>query len=262
MRTITHTTTGPVQFTLTVDAAVVEVIAEDRDTTTVTLEPLTSGDQDAARLIEDTSHTSDGDRFTVRVPRRKASTGVPVGVTRRGSVVSVVGNYGVVTGSVTGVTIVNGQVIAGAGAVVSDTAGEGLRITVRVPAGSSAALSGPSVDLRTRGRLDRVAADTHSGDLRVAHARDAELVTKSGDVHIGRAATVRARSMAGDIEVTELAGNAALTSMSGDITVHAVTDCAVTAHTMSGDVDLSAPRGIEIDADTRTMSGRTRNHRR
>jgi hypothetical protein len=268
MRTITHTSPGPVHFSLAVDVAEVDVVAEQRDTATVTLAPVDPSDQDAARLIESATHTSDGKDFTVRVPRPAGGNGGSTTVVRSGRGVHVTSQ--VVTGNVTGVvmvggnvygsTIVNGQVISGAGTVV--IGGSGLRVTVRIPLGSSVTLTGQSPNLTAEGRLNRVEAETVSGDLDVASAITVQARSTSGDVHIGACPAVSARTVSGDVVVRELNGTAAVKTVSGDVQVHAVADSIVTARSVSGDVDLTAPKGVDIDADTSTVSGRVRNRRR
>lgn len=259
MRTISHAAPGPVRFELTVDNATVEVIADQRDDAIVTLEPVTATDRATVDLIERTTSEADGARLAVRVPRASGThAGVTTVISGNGAV-SVSARH--VIGSLTGVTIVNGQVITAPGTVVIGGTG-GMRITVRLPEGSSVALSGSAPDLTTRGQLASVTTDIVSGDVQVAHAHRVGLRTTSGDVRIGSSSDVTVRSVSGDVVVRELAGRAVVTTVSGDIALHAVTPSTVTAQSVSGDLNLSAPHGVEIDADTRTVSGRTRNHRR
>lgn len=258
MRTITHTAPAPVRVDLTVDIATVEVIAEPREDATVTLEPVTATDHETLDLIERTTYEADGPRLAVRVPR-PAGTGTGATTVIRNGTVSVSARH--VSGNLTGATIVNGQIITGPGTVVIGSTG-GMRITVRLPEHSSIALSGNAPDLTTRGPLSGVDTQIVSGDVHVDHAKRVGLRTTSGDVRVGRSDDVNVRSVSGDVTVHQLAGRAVVATVSGDISIHAVSSSTVTAKSVSGDLDLSAPQGVEIETDTRTVSGNTRNHRR
>ena len=267
MRTITHTSPGPVDFSLDVDVADVVVHVGEYEVAVVVLEPVDPADEDTARLIEQTTHTSNGRVFTVRVPRPAGGHGGTTVVQRGPGHVSVVGQ--VVTGSVVGLvlggdahgsTIVNGQVISGSGTTFVGS--RGMRITVHLPVGSSLSLAGQSPDLTTYGPLRRVDAKTVSGRLDVAEAAIAQLASMSGGVRVRACPDVHAETMSGSVVVQELAGRAIVSTMSGDVRIHAVADSTVSARTMSGDIDLTAPAGVEIGTETRTMSGRVRNRRR
>ncbi|GAA3554391.1 hypothetical protein GCM10022222_42560 [Amycolatopsis ultiminotia] len=266
-RIATHIGQGLVELDLSVDVATVEISAsEDYTTARVSLTPAVPGDKEAARLIEAATTESRGDRFTVTVPGSQGAGGATVFRGKGNVVVS----SGTVTGEVVGlvlggvnhgVTIVNGEVISGSGTTVLGTAGGGLHLFATVPAGSRIVLTGTAPNLTTRGQLDRVEAETISGDLSIAAADAVDLQTTSGVVQIGACGDVRADSVSGTVRVRELRGAASVRTTSGRIAVTAYTDSTVTAETVSGDIDLSAPRGVEIDARTRSVSGRTSNRR-
>ncbi|WAL65595.1 DUF4097 family beta strand repeat-containing protein [Amycolatopsis cynarae] len=264
MRTLTHTSSGPVQAMVEADSAVtVEVHAEERHTAEVTLEPVDPRDAETARLIENATAESRGKRFVVRVPRNGAG-GNSMTVIRSGG--SVIVSGGTVTGSVTGmvigsgVTIVNGQVIGGQGTTIIN-GGRGMRVIVRLPLGSEIEVATQSGDVTTHGPLPRVETSSVSGDVRIERAEVAEVRTTSGDVRIASADAVRVNAVSGDVTVRALAGRAEVRTVSGDITVHAVRASIVRAAAVSGDVTVTADAGVEVDADTRTVSGRTRNRR-
>lgn len=254
MRTITHTTAGPAVLELNVPSATVAVHCEDRNDSVVMLEAVDAGDREAARLIENTTATSDGDRFVVRVPRPSGTT-----VGGAGSVFVTSNGNVIVSGGATGVTIVNGRVITGNAAVVYT---RGLRITARVPTGSTIVADGQTTDITVHGPARQVKATTVSGDVDVSAAGTVRARSTSGDLRIGDANDVVAQMVSGDVRVRRLAGHANIHTVSGDITVHAVDESRVFAKAVSGDIDITADPGVEVDADTRTVSGRTRNSRR
>ncbi|MFF0145986.1 hypothetical protein ATK36_0473 [Amycolatopsis sulphurea] len=267
-RTETHPAPGPIELAVSADVATVEVhAAEDHRTARVVLAPAVPGDAGAARLIEATSIESRGDRLTVTIPRTPGGGGSTTVVRGSGNVVI---SGGVLTGEVVGLvlggaqdgaTIVNGQVITGSGTTVIGSADGGVRVVATVPPGSRVTLTGQAPALTTTGPLARVESDTISGRVDIAAAEVVSARTTSGAIRIGACGEVRARSVSGAVRIRELAGTATVKTTSGAATVTAVADSAVTAQTVSGDIDLSAPRGVEIDASTRSVSGRTSNRR-
>lgn len=267
MRTITHTHSGQTRFELTVDAGTVGVFAEDRDTATVTLEPIRPGDREAARLVEGATVTSDGVYFSVQVPSGGGASGSGTTVVQRGSG-TVFMSGGTVTGSITGlvlgagnVTIVNGQVISGHGTTIVQGSA-GIRAVVRLPLGSAASIRTQSAEIATNGPLSSVDTETISGDALIGWADTVSAHTTSGDVHVNVAGQMSARTVSGDVTVRALGGNARVRTVSGDIEAHAVRDCTVTTQSVSGDITVTAEPGVQVETDTRTVSGRTRNRNR
>ncbi|MFE3175554.1 DUF4097 family beta strand repeat-containing protein [Amycolatopsis sp. NPDC059090] len=265
--TITHATPGPVELALAADVATVVVNASpDYAFAQVTLNPEREGDDEATRLVQAATMESRGDRLTVTVPRSHSSGGTTVVRNHYGNVTvagdMVVGSVvGMVIGGVNhGVTIVNDQFIDGSGTIVIGGGG-GVRIHATVPAGSTVTLTGRSPNLTARGELAWVEAETVSGDLDVSAASAVDLRTTSGDIDTDACGTVRAKTVSGDVKVRNLDGSAHVRTVSGDVAIRAVADSTVTAQTVSGDIDLAAPRGVEIDASTRSVSGRTSNRR-
>lgn len=257
MRTLTHSGSGPVHFDLEADTVtVIEVYAEKRRTAEVRLEPVDSRDAEAAELIEQATGQSRGKRFTVRVPR---GCGVVTGsVVIQNGPGSVSFSGGTVFAAAQ--TIVNGRVVSSSGTTVLTGSG-GIRATVRLPLGSELVVTTQSGDVRTHGPLPRVETTSVSGDVTLDRAGVAEVHTTSGDVRITRADRVHANAVSGDVRVRELAERADVRTVSGDIAVHAVRASTVRARAVSGDISVTADAGIEVDSDTRTVSGRTRNRR-
>ena len=252
MRTITHTHPGASRFELTMAAGSVVVYAEERERASVTLEPLRPGDAEAARSIENATVTSEGERFAVRVPSDGTTGTVGTTVVQRGPG-TVYMSSGTVTGSVTGMVIGSGVTIIHGNA--------GVRATVRLPQFSAVSVRTRSADITAQGRLVGVDTETVSGDASITTAAIVTARTTSGDVLIGAAGQVAAQTVSGDVTVRSLAGRAGIRTVSGDVAVHAERACTVQARSVSGDITVTAEPGVEVDTDTRTVSGRVRTRR-
>ncbi|QYN41114.1 DUF4097 domain-containing protein (plasmid) [Pseudonocardia sp. DSM 110487] len=156
-------------------------------------------------------------------------------------------------------TIVNGRLISAAGVVHR---GGALRITARLPKGSAVIVAGQATNLTVHGEARAVGTNTVSGDVQVSAAATVRHRTTSGDLRIGITSDVTAHSVSGDVTVAQLSGRAAINTVAGDIAVHAVETSQVRAESVSGDIDITANPGVDVDADTHTVSGRSRNRRR
>lgn len=89
--------------------------------------------------------------------------------------------------------------------------------------------------------------------------------TQSGDIRLGRTDVTEASTMSGDIHLRDFGGTAQLSSMSGDIRVHASAGGDLTAKTMTGDVTVTATgSALDDDLDVRahSMTGDVRIPRR
>ena len=274
MRTIAHS--GRVDLALDVAHGYVEVwTAGSYEDAQVVLSPLEPDDAEAARLIADLAVTESGEKLSVHVPRPRGASGAGMTVIRSGGGVVVSQIFGDVHlgGTVVGATIVNGRVVS-AGGVFSS--GGGVRVQVFLPLESTLSVESETASVVTTGslprlrfrstsgdltadRVDLVDADTTSGDVRVAVSRTAQVRTISGDVELGAADDVVVNTTSGDVDVAELAKTAGVRSVSGDISVHAVAPSSVDAHTVSGDIRITAERGVMVASSTRTVSGRVRN---
>ncbi|SDM63255.1 Putative adhesin [Lentzea albidocapillata subsp. violacea] len=274
MHTITHS--GRVDLALDVAHGSVEVWAsESYEDAQIVLSPLEPSDTEAARLIADVAVTESGDRLSVRLPRPRGASSGGMTVVRSGRGVVVSQTFGDVHfgGTVVGATIVNGQIVSGGGVFAS--AG-GVRVQVRLPLGSTLSVESETASVVTTGslprlrfrstsgdltadRVDLVDVDTTSGDVSVAYVRTAHVHTISGDVELGASDDVVVNTTSGDVDVAELVKTAGVRSVSGDISVHAVAPSSVDANSVSGDIRISAERGVLVASNTRTVSGRVRN---
>jgi hypothetical protein len=280
-RTLVCGQSGPVELAIYSHDDLIEVIADDTiEYAEVTLTPAV-GDtsRETAQLIEKAATDTHGRRFTLRMPHPGGNSGGAT-VTRSGGHVSI--QAGIVTGSVVGlqlgtidgdvvvgdgVTIVNGNVITGSGRYTVTGAGAArrggpVRITARVAPGSSVILSGFAPHLTATGPLGFVDVETTAGNLACVDATTVRVKTTSGDVHTARTAEVSARTVSGYVICRELAGSAQIKTISGDITIDAATDSTCHARSVSGDIELSSPAGVAIDATTRTVSGTVRRRER
>ncbi|MFB7852811.1 DUF4097 domain-containing protein [Streptomyces sp. NPDC056053] len=177
-----------------------------------------------------------------------------------------------------GTVIVNGHVISGSANTVI-IGGSSVEIEAVLPEGSSVigrtdsadvaadgtftAIAGTtqSGDIRVQGTSEQVTAQTQSGDVTIGNAPNIVVKTQSGDVGLGRTDVVEAHTMSGDITIKDFGGTAKLKTMSGDIDVHATAGGDIDASTMSGDIEVTATQAALDDAlDVRphTMSGRIR----
>lgn len=243
-RTITADTTGPVKLLLELGAG--EVVVESRpvDVAEVRLEPFAPDDAEAVRMIAKARVINRGDRLHIHIP--KSRTGVQ-GYGHQ----TVFGNGNVVVAGINmsggGVTIVNGHVISN-GAV---------RVVAAVPHGSTLSAQTISADVRAVD-VEEVVFTSTSGDLDAVGVRVVNATTVSGDIETDGAERVMAGTTSGDVHAEGAQGQIKVNSISGDVRVHAVADCVITATTVSGDVSTSADSGVKVSVDASSTSGRVR----
>ena len=129
-----------------------------------------------------------------------------------------------------------------------------LRITVRVPTGSSVAGKTASADVRARGVFGDVRLDVASADIELAEATgDVALEAASGDLTVGRVGgSLRAKSSSGDLRIGDVTNDVNAESASGNIRTGTVGGSA-RVHTASGDVEIGSLR--QGKGDVRSASG-------
>lgn len=158
--------------------------------------------------------------LTISVPAVEGNTMTMGNSTFRfnGGTMVVGQNFGVVRGSVTGMTISNGDVIIGGRKVVSNG---------RVVAEAGTVVSGGgtgtiTVDVKLPSEMSSVRLETTSADLTVhwdLQVLDTHSV--SGDVEARGVHTLQVNTTSGDIEVDRVDARADVTSVSGDIEIGA-----------------------------------------
>ncbi|MFD5899651.1 DUF4097 family beta strand repeat-containing protein [Streptomyces sp. NPDC060366] len=161
-------------------------------------------------------------------------------------------NFGVVRGSVSAMTVGNGDVIIGGRKVVSNG---------RVVAEQGTVVSGGgagtiTVDVRVPSELSSLRLETTSADLTVhGDLQVLDVHSVSGDVEARGVHTLRASTTSGDVEVERVDGRVDVTSVSGDIEIGAYNGTEFRAKTVSGDIHVSATPLADGSIDATTVSG-------
>ncbi|MEU9498737.1 DUF4097 family beta strand repeat-containing protein [Streptomyces sp. NPDC048196] len=253
-RPFTSQSTGPVVLGLDLPMGSIHVQVIDSITNASVVLRTDDESGPAADAINRARSSESGQTMAVEVPE------IPGDVMMqsiRGN--HVVQSMGTVYGSVTGMTIVNGRVMAGGGTATM-TRVSPIQAIVSLPAGSSLAVVSQSSDARVHGDLERMEFRSISGDLTIDGARQLKASSTSGDLIVGRVYDrLSARSVSGDISVDTYSGSdAELTSTSGDIAVLATSRASgvMSANTVSGDIHFSGNRAVRVSAHS--VSGRVR----
>ena len=196
----------PVTVVLRAHGGAVEIVAEERLTAQVDVQPMSAGGADAA---QNTRVVLEDDTLLVQAPGAEAWSW------RRSPK---------------------------------------LRITVRVPAGSSVAGKTASADVRARGLFGDVRLDVASGDIELESATgDVSLEAASGDLTVGRVGgSLRAKSSSGDLRLGDVTHDVNAETASGSIRTGAI-DGSARAFTASGDIEIGSLR--QGKGDIRSASG-------
>jgi len=233
--TTTFETPKNVRLELSVAAGVIELQTEDRDTTTVELEPMSG---DAQALIDATEpecrEESGGHRVRVRVPTNK-NLFKPFG--RGGAVrIRVVAPTGASLDAST----------ASADITLSGTLGA---IDLKTASGDVAA-SGATADTAR--------INTASGDVRFGRSLSQTTIgSASGTITVAETGgTADAKTMSGDVTVEHAEGSVRAATMSGDVFLGSLTQGTVDAKTMSGDVTMDVVPGVRVWMDLSSLSGK------
>ena len=194
-----------------------------------------------------------GRTWTLALPRTRPAGPTVITAGRRVSIIS-----GTVTGSI---VMTGGRVLAG-GVDVTAAAGpaaEPVQLAVRLPAGSSLTARTGAGQVTTRGELARVDITTTAADVDIDVAGTIGARTISGDIRAATlGATARLHSTSGDIRVDAAAGPVTAETVSGDITCCVTGTVTVDASSVSGDIDITATRGVRPGVRARSVSGRVR----
>lgn len=161
-------------------------------------------------------------------------------------------NFGVVRGSVTGMTISNGDIVIGGRKVVSNG---------RVVAEQGTVVSGGgtgtiTVDVKLPSDQSSVRLDTTSADLTVhGDLQVLDVHSVSGDIEAKGVHTLRGNTTSGDFEVDRVDARVDVNSVSGDIEIGAYNGTEFRANTVSGDIHVSATPAATGSIDANTVSG-------
>ena len=150
-------------------------------------------------------------------------------------------------------------------------------LRVDCPSDADLALRTASADLEARGGMRDVEVNSASGEvdvdmiggsLRVKSASgdvrvesvegESSVTTASGDIHIGSAGgPVTATTASGDLRVREAEHGIDARTVSGDLQLESVSEGAVSANAVSGDVQIGIRRGSKVWIDANSVSGDT-----
>lgn len=225
--------TTPVTVVITVPSGAVDVVAEERSSASVDVEPYDSREQ-SRELAEQTRVDMDGDTLRVTAPAHTAR------LLRRG-------------GSVRVRVAVPLDSTARISAASADTTCRGRYATL--------ALNGASCDVQVDHVTGDVTIKTASGDVRVDRV-DGELAVDgaSGTIDVGHSGrAVRANLASGTITIGDAAGDVRAKTASGDVRVDVARQGTVRVSTASGDVSVGVQAGTGVWLDLNAVSGRTHN---
>jgi len=151
-----------------------------------------------------------------------------------------------------------------------------LRVTGRVPAGSTVRLKAATSDVTCHGEWAHAKLNTAAGDIYLERATgDLTVNTASGDIRagvIGGRLTVKTasgdvsaqqvtgsvdvKSASGDVQIDDAGGDLTLTTASGNATVGTTRQGTARATTVAGDVSIGVAAGTGVWLDLNTLSGR------
>ncbi|MGW2089089.1 DUF4097 family beta strand repeat-containing protein [Streptomyces sp. NPDC001880] len=192
--------------------------------------------------------------LTVRVPEVQGNT-----MTMGNSTFSFNGgnmvvrqNFGVVRGSVTGMTIADGDITIGGRKVVSD----GVVVAEQGTVVSGGGTGTITVDVRLPSDQSSVRLETTSADLTVhGDLQVLDVHSVSGDIEARGVHTLRSNTTSGDLEVERVDARVDVNTVSGDIEIGAYNGTEFRASTVSGDIDVSATPAAAGVIDANTVSG-------
>jgi DUF4097 and DUF4098 domain-containing protein YvlB len=153
-----------------------------------------------------------------------------------------------------------------------------LRVTARVPTGSSGRLRVATADISGHGQWRDVKLNTASGDAHFEQvAQDLTINSATGDVRAGTiggrltvktaSGDVTARQVSGSVDVTSASGDVQLDEANADVStktaagnlrIGATRQGTLRLNTVSGDVSIGVVSGTGVWLDLNTLSGKTR----
>lgn len=248
MRTEQHAQTGITEAKINNPGGDIELHADPTmNRTEVTLTPDSPGDETADDRIHRAEITSDGRKLLVRLPEMPATAVQQGGTTiiRNGGS-TIIQSAGTVSGTMVGAQIINGNVVAGN---VTQGSEGGVRVSVRVPAGSSLVARSVGGSITATGTTSAVDADTSGGTIRVDHATDdVDLHTSGGAIRIGTAEChVEARTSGGSIRAADLRRGGSLRTSGGDMVAHLSGNHRLRLRTSGGDISVTTKDVVSED---------------
>ena len=245
-RTLTSETTGPVTIDAHLTSGGPVTVRADAGCDRATLTIRTVDEQGpAADAVRNATLRQSG--TTRRAGVRDVGGGTTIvsgGITQIASGnhgATIVQCAGTVYGSMTGVTILNGQVAGGGPATVVQGSSP-IEIIAVVPEGSSLEACTVSAGIDTHGPLANISAET-----------------TSGRIHLDRTDVATCQTVSGRIMIDDFGGTARLETVSGRVTVYATAGGDLRITTVSGRIDVTASDAAtadDLNVQTSSVSGR------
>lgn len=221
----------------------------------VELEPIVPGDEDALRVIEQSTVERQGDKLVVKV--KDGGAGGATVIQSRGGSISVMGNGGVVIGNGGGITMVNGRIVS-TGSSVVQIGGGGVRAIIHVSAKIAANLRTQAGQIRVHGNLAKLSAEASSGDIEALGAiAEAEVEVSSGGARLGVIGRLEARASSGGLSVESVLEHGRVRVSSGSARAHTET-ANFRARASSGSLRITTAPGVVLDEDDVTVSSGSR----
>ncbi|MEU8708704.1 hypothetical protein [Streptomyces sp. NPDC048565] len=244
---------GPIELDLSVSNGRVNVHVNPAAVNATVTVHTAAEDGPVADAVNDTKFTEYGNKLTVSVPDDMAGGIGGTSVVQVGGSTFSFGGGVVNTGSMTGVTIsdgdiwiggqhvvANGQVVAQQGAKVGGATGT-ITVDVVLPAGCSLAVSTRNAETTVRGDLEAIRFDARNGSLQAGGVKVLEAETHNGSVLVDRVEE--------ELEAS---------THNGSITVGAYNGRRGSARTHNGDVTISATPASSGKLAARTHNGNIR----
>ncbi|NUH42901.1 DUF4097 family beta strand repeat protein [Streptomyces samsunensis] len=195
----------------------------------------------------------EGDRLIVHVPDVEGVGGVTQIINRSGGTTRIYQSAGTVYGSVTGVRIVNGNVIVGD----VNGASSSIEVLVTLPAGSGVKVDSHNAHLEVNGPIAALRMDTHNGHVRAGIVGRAKIDGHNGNYTFDAIQeSVDIDSHNGHTTIGSYSGSdARVTTHNGSLNLAATPQATdrIEAHTHNGSITLRGVRGRQ-DLDVRTST--------
>ncbi|MBK3557225.1 hypothetical protein JHN55_11925 [Streptomyces sp. MBT56] len=244
---------GPIELDLSVSNGRINVHVNPAAAHATVTVHTAAEDGPIADAVNDTKFTEHGNKLTVSVPDDMAGGIGGTNVVQVGGSTFSFGGGVVNTGTMTGVTIsdgdiwiggqhvvANGQVVAQQGAKVGGATGT-ITVDVVLPAGSSPAVSTKNAETTVRGDLETIRFDARNGSLQAGGVKVLEAETHNGSVLVDRVEE--------ELEAS---------THNGSITLGAYNGRRGSARTHNGDVTISATPAASGKLAARTHNGNIR----
>jgi hypothetical protein len=131
-------------------------------------------------------------------------------------------------------------------------------VHIALPEGSSIEVATASGETDIIGNLARASVNSASGGVRVAdEVGSLEMKTASGDVTTGAVReSLTCHSASGNVRCEGAGAKTKIRTASGSVRLTAEVPSEISIQTVSGNVNVTVARGLEVDVDATSISGR------